>query len=71
MGAGSGQACFLELGKAISSIPKKGEFGPTIRGLVEGFSFVLFVLGFFVYLFVSVFLAVWNGKKEVGFKNEY
>lgn len=62
---------FLELGKAISLIPKKGEFGPTTRGLVEGFSFLLLVLGVFVYLFVSVIIAVWNGKKEVGFKNEY
>lgn len=58
MDAGSGQVHFLELGKPISLIPKKGEFGPTTRGLVEGFSFVWFGFGVFVCLFVSVFIAV-------------
>lgn len=58
MDAGSAQARFLELGRAISLITKKGEFGPTTRGSVEGFSFVWFGFGGFVYLFVSVFIAV-------------
>lgn len=58
MDAGSGQARFLELGKAVSLIPKKGELGSTTRGFLEGFYFVWFGFWVFVYLFVSIFIAV-------------
>lgn len=56
MGAGSGQVRFSRAWES---------------NFFNSKSFLLLVLGVFVYLFVSVIIAVWNGKKEVGFKNEY